>query len=73
MNHLDLLELQKGKSIQEFWCKTFTQADKNLKWRWFKKSTFMQIQKHPKKGDPRITAISIHPGDKILKYKVHCL
>ena len=34
------------------------------------KKTFMQIQK---KGDPRITAISLHPGHKILTYKVHCL
>ena len=26
MNHLELLELQKGESNQDFWCKTFTQA-----------------------------------------------
>lgn len=51
-----------------------TQADKNLKWRRFKKN-FYADSKAPKKrvGDPRITAISIHPGDKIPTYKVHCL
>ena len=74
MNHLELLELQKGKSNQEFWCKTSlrlirTSNDVDLK------KNFYADSKAPKKrvGDPRITAISIHPGDKIPTYKVHCL